>query len=55
MDDDGCFYDHVPGFAGKHVYKVNDEIADALAAADRLLARASWSIPTHIPGAPRRR
>ena len=40
MDDDGCFYDHVPGgFAGKHVYKVNDEIADALAAADRLLAR----------------
>ena len=39
VDDDGCFYDHVPGFAGKHVYKVNGEIADALAAADRLLAR----------------
>ena len=39
MDDDGCFYDHVPAFAGKHVYKVNDEVADALAAAGRLLAR----------------
>ena len=37
--DDGSFYDHVPLFAGKHVYKVNDEIADALQAAGGLLAR----------------
>ena len=37
--DDGRFYDHVPGFAGKHVYKVNSEIADALNDAGRLLGR----------------
>ena len=41
VDDDGCFYDHVPAFAGKHVYKVNGEIADALADACRLLARGT--------------
>ena len=39
VDDDGRFYDHVPGFAGGHVYKANGDIADALAAAGRLLAR----------------
>ena len=37
--DDGRFYDHVPGFAGKHVYKVNGEIADALEDAGQLLGR----------------
>ena len=41
VDDDGRFYDHVPGFAGGHVYKVNGEIADALASAGRLLARGT--------------
>ena len=38
---DGCFYDHVPLFAGKHVYKVNGEVADTIEAADGLLARGS--------------
>ena len=39
VDDDGRFHDHVPGFAGGHVYKVNGAVADALADAGRLLAR----------------
>ena len=39
VDDDGRFYDHVPGFAGGHVYKVNGAVADALADAGGLLAR----------------
>jgi len=43
VGEDGCFYDHVPIFAGKHVYKVNDEVADALQAADGLLARGKLS------------
>ena len=43
VGEDGCFYDHVPMFAGKHVYKVNDEVADALQAADGLLARGKLS------------
>ena len=36
---DGRFFDHVPLFAGEHVYKVNDKVADALQGAGRLLAR----------------
>ena len=55
VDDDGCFYDHVPGFAGKHVYKVNGEIADALADAGDCSLAASWCTPIPTPGAPRRR
>ena len=43
VGEDGCFYDHVPMFAGKHVYKVNDEVADALQAAGGLLARGKLS------------
>ena len=39
VGEGGCFYDHVPMFAGKHVYKVNEEIADAIEAAGGLLAR----------------
>ena len=39
VGEDGCFYDHVPMFAGKHVYKVNEEIAEAIEAAGGLLAR----------------
>ena len=35
----GCFFDHVPLFAGQHVFKVNGEIADAIEAAGGLLAR----------------
>jgi len=39
--DDGRFYDHVPLFAGDHVYKVDGKVADALADAGALLARGS--------------
>ncbi|MBT6441735.1 MAG: isoleucine--tRNA ligase [Alphaproteobacteria bacterium] len=36
---DGTYFEHVPLFAGHHVYKVNGEVADTLAAAGMLLAR----------------
>ena len=39
VGEDGCFYDHVPLFAGKHVYKVNDEVAETLSKAGGLLAK----------------
>ena len=39
IGEDGCFFDHVPLFAGKHVYKVNGEVADTIEAAGGLLAR----------------
>ncbi|MEQ9199651.1 MAG: class I tRNA ligase family protein, partial [Rhodospirillales bacterium] len=37
--EDGTFYEHVPLFAGKHVYKVNDEVAAVLQEAGGLLAK----------------
>ncbi len=37
--EDGTFYDHIPLFAGKHVYKVNDEVAAVLQEAGGLLAK----------------
>ncbi len=30
VGEDGCFYAHVPLFAGRHVYKVNDDVAEIL-------------------------
>ncbi len=39
VGEGGCFYEHVPLFAGKHVYKVNDEVAETLQAAGGLLAK----------------
>ena len=39
VGEDGCFFDPVPLFAGEHVYKVNDKVADTLEDAGRLLAR----------------
>ncbi len=39
VGEDGCYYAHMPLFAGKHVYKVNDEVADAIAEAGGLLAK----------------
>ena len=39
VGEDGCFFDHVALFAGKHVYKVNGEVADTLAQAGALLGR----------------
>ncbi|MHC8510098.1 MAG: isoleucine--tRNA ligase [Rhodospirillales bacterium] len=38
VGEDGCFYAHVPMFAGKHVYKAGKEIAAALEAAGALAA-----------------
>ncbi|MEE2969861.1 MAG: isoleucine--tRNA ligase, partial [Pseudomonadota bacterium] len=37
----GLFYDHVPLFAGDHVYKVNGKVADALREAGALLKRGT--------------
>lgn len=39
VGEDGCFFDHVPLFAGQHVYKCNDHIADVLADAGGLLGK----------------
>jgi isoleucyl-tRNA synthetase len=39
VDGDGKYYDHVPLFAGKHVFKVDPEVAAALADAGALLAQ----------------
>jgi isoleucyl-tRNA synthetase len=37
--EDGTYYEHIPLFAGKHVYKVNDEVAETLKEAGGLLAK----------------
>jgi isoleucyl-tRNA synthetase len=39
VDDDGRFYADVPLLAGKHVFKVDDEVAELLRAAGKLLAK----------------
>jgi isoleucyl-tRNA synthetase len=39
VNENGCFLDTVPLFAGQHVYKVNDHVADTLADAGALLGR----------------
>ncbi|NQV84669.1 MAG: class I tRNA ligase family protein, partial [Rhodospirillales bacterium] len=39
VGEDGCFLDSVPLFAGQHVYKVNDHVADTLNDAGALLGR----------------
>ncbi|MFQ5785129.1 MAG: isoleucine--tRNA ligase [Alphaproteobacteria bacterium] len=39
VDGDGVFVASVPLFAGEHVFKANDHVADALAEAGALLAR----------------
>jgi len=39
VDEDGTFYKHVPLFAGEHVYKCNDHVADELEKAGGLLKR----------------
>ncbi len=38
VNGDGLYYDTVPRFAGKHVFKVNPEVVDALKERGRLLA-----------------
>lgn len=39
VDEDGTFYKHVPLFAGEHVYKCNELVADELEKAGGLLKR----------------
>jgi isoleucyl-tRNA synthetase len=39
VDGDGTYFAHVPLFAGQHVFKANDTVADTLAGAGALLAR----------------
>jgi len=39
VDEDGTFFKHVPLFAGEHVYKCNDHVADVLEEAGALLKR----------------
>ncbi len=39
VDANGTFFGHVPLFAGQHVYKADDPVADALQEAGSLLAR----------------
>lgn len=39
VDEGGLYYDHVPMFAGEHVYKVHDHICEEMAAIGALLAR----------------
>jgi len=41
VGEGGTFYEHVPLFAGQHVYKCNGEVADVIEAAGGLLARGS--------------
>ncbi len=41
VDAAGRFLDHVPLFAGAHVFKVNGQVADALQEAERLLCRST--------------
>src|SRR6185295_2540979 len=41
--EDGTYYPEVPLFAGKHVYKVDNEVAAALQAAGTLIAKGSLS------------
>ncbi|MFQ5764072.1 MAG: isoleucine--tRNA ligase [Rhodospirillales bacterium] len=41
VGEDGCFLEAMPLFAGKHVYKVNGEVADAIQGAGNLLARGT--------------
>ena len=43
VGEDGCFFDHVPLFAGQHVYKVNEALADTIENAGGLLARGKLS------------
>ncbi|MBL4691614.1 MAG: isoleucine--tRNA ligase [Rhodospirillales bacterium] len=43
VNENGCFLDTVPLFAGQHVYKVNDHVADTLADAGTLLGRGKLS------------
>ena len=41
VSGNGTFFDHVPLFAGQHVYKAHDAVAEALHAAGGLLARGT--------------
>lgn len=41
VSEDGTYFEHIPMFAGMHVYKCNGHVADVLQEASALLARGS--------------
>jgi len=41
VGEDGCFFEHVPLFAGQHVYKCNNEVAEVINQAGGLLGLGS--------------
>lgn len=43
VNESGCYYDDVPLVAGRHVYKVADEICDLLSSVDALKAKGTLS------------
>jgi len=55
VDGGGLFMDHVALFAGKHVFKVNGDVIEALRAAGALWRPAPSPTVILIPGVPRRR
>lgn len=40
VDEGGLYYDHIPMFAGEHVYKVHDHVCEEMEKVGALLARA---------------
>ena len=43
VSEDGTYFDHVPLFAGQHVYKCNDHVADVIREAGGLLGKGKLS------------
>ena len=41
VGEDGCYFDHIPMFAGMHVYTCNDEVAEKIHLAGGLLGKSS--------------
>ena len=41
IGEDGCYFDHIPMFAGMHVYTCNDEVAEKIHLAGGLLGKSS--------------
>lgn len=39
VGEDGCYFEHVPLFAGEHVYKCNDHVAEVISEAGGLLGK----------------
>jgi len=39
IDEAGIYYEHIPVFAGKHIFKVDPEVCDEIAKCDNLISR----------------